>query len=134
MPSLLTRPDTRRRAVTPQLRQEAKQEIIRQMKQGIEVSEARTKSSVLMHRTTVYRLLKRVQSEGEQALTERRHGRPIKLRGEMLALVCEYCQAHPCVSSSTVQHLLQERFGVSVSVSQLNRVRAARGLTSMPVP
>jgi transposase len=87
-----------------------------------------------MHRTTVYRLLKRVQSEGEQALTDGRHGHPIKLRGEILGLVCEHCQANPCVSSSAVQRLLQERFGVNVSVSQLNRVRATHGLTRTPVP
>jgi transposase len=134
MPSLLTRPDTRRRVVTPQLRQEAKQEIIRQVKQGIEVSEARTKSIVLMHRTTVYRLLKRVQCEGTDALTDGRHGHPVKLRGEILALVCELCQTNPTISSSAVQHLLQERFGVSGSVSQLNRVRAAHGLTRQPAP
>jgi hypothetical protein len=54
--------------VTPQQRQPAKREIVRQMKQGASTHEARVRSSVLMHRTTVYRLLKRVQSEGESEL------------------------------------------------------------------
>ena len=120
--------------MTSQQRQAAKREIIRLIEQGVSTREARMNSAISLHRTTVYRLLKRVQSEGEQALTERRHGHPIKLRGETLALVCEYCQAHPCVSSSAVQRLLNARFGVSVSVSQLNRVRAAHGLTRMPAP
>lgn len=120
--------------VTPKPRQAAKREIVRQIEQGVSVREARVNSAVSMHRTTVYRLLKRVQREGERALIDGRHGHPVKLRGEILALVCEYCQANPCVSSSAVQRLLQERFGVSVSVSQLNRVRAARGLTRTPAP
>lgn len=92
------------------------------------------RSVVPMHRTTVYRLLKRVQSEGESALVERRHGHPVKLRGNVLTCVTEHCQSHPSVSSSEVQHLLSERFGLSVSVSQLNRMRAAHGLSRMPVP
>jgi transposase len=87
-----------------------------------------------MHRTTVYRLLKRVQSEGEQALTDGRHGHPYILRGEVLAFVVERCQTNPCISSSTMQRALQERFALAVSVSQLNRVRASLGLTRKLVP
>ena len=112
--------------------QAARRELVRQIEQGVSVREARVSSTISMHRTTVYRLLKRVKSERERALTDGRHGHPIKLRGEVLALVCEHCQANPCVSSSAVQRLLQEQFEVSVSVSQLNRVRAARGLTRTP--
>jgi transposase len=122
------------RTVTPELRQAARRELVRQMKQGVSTREARMNSAVPMHRTTVYRLLKRVQNEGERVLTDGRHGHPVKLRGEVFALVREHCQANPCVSSPTVQCLLQERFGLSISVSQLNRVRASLGLTRKPVP
>ena len=76
-------------AVTSQHRQAAKREIVRQMKQGASTHEARVRSSVPMHRTTAYRLLKRVQSEGESALVERRHGHPVKLRGEVLIFVLD---------------------------------------------
>jgi transposase len=76
----------------------------------------------------------RVQSEGEQALTDGRHGHPVKLRGEVLAFVVERCQTNPCISSSTMQRALQERFALAVSVSQLNRVRASLGLTRKLVP
>ncbi len=119
--------------VTAQQRQAARRELVRQIEQGASAREARVSSVVSMHRTTVYRLLKRVQREGEQALIDGRHGHPVKLRGDVLALVREHCQANPCVSSPTVQRLLQERFGVRVSVSQLNRARASLGLTRKPV-
>src|SRR5260221_3938702 len=85
-----------------------------------------------MHRTTVYRLLKRVGQEGEQAFSERRHGHPVKLRGEVLTWLLDYCQSHASVSSSELQHLIAERFNLSVSVSQLNRVRAAHGVRRVP--
>lgn len=120
--------------VTPEQRRAAKQDIITAVQQGATAKGARESSSVLMHRTTVYRLLKRAQREGEGVLTDGRHGHPVKLRGDVLALVREHCQANPCVSSPAVQRLLQERCGVGVSVSQLNRVRARLGLTRKPVP
>jgi transposase len=80
-----------------------------------------------MHRTTVYRILKRVEHEGEHAFVERRHGYPTKLRGEVLTFVLDYCQNHAFAASREVQRLVVERFGLSVSVSQLNRVRSAHG-------
>ena len=115
-------------------RQATKREIIRQVEQGIPVSDARSLSPVPMHRTTVYRLLKRAQYEGEQAFIDGRHGHPVKLRGEILAFLLDFCQSHPSASSTEVQRLLVERFSLSVSVSQLNRVRATHGLSRMPVP
>src|SRR5689334_11029222 len=111
--------------VTLEQRQAAKREIVRQVQQGTTASVARIASAVPMPRTTIYRLLKRVQSEGEKALTDGRHGHPVKLHGEVLAFVKEHCQSHPFAPSSALQRLLSERFNLSVSVSQLNRVRAA---------
>jgi transposase len=118
--------------VTTEQRRVAKLELIKAVQQGVTAKVARDRSEVLMHRTTVYRLLKRMQREGEGAWIDGRHGHPVKLRGEVLVLVREHCQANPCVSSSAVQLLLQEHFGMCISVSQLNRVRASLGLTRNP--
>jgi transposase len=113
----------------PQARRSARQEIVRQVDLGATASEARRRCPVLMHRTTVYRLLKRVEHEGEHAFVEGRHGHPSILRGEALTFLLDYCQNHVSAASREVQRLVAERFGLSVSVSQLNRVRAARGLS-----
>jgi transposase len=123
-----------RTTVTPQQRQAAKREIVRQIEQGASAQQARTRSTVLMHRTTVYRLLKRVQHEGESAFADGRHGHPVKLRGEVLTCLIEHCQASPSVSSAAVQRAIFERFSSAPSVSQLNRVRAHLGLSRQPVP
>ncbi len=112
-----------------QAQRSARQEIVQQVKLGATAREARKRCSVPMHRTTVYRLLKRVEREGEDALDERRHGHPAKLRGEVLTCVLDYCQSHASATSREVQHLVAERFRITVSVSQLNRVRAAHGLS-----
>ena len=117
-----------------QARRKARLELVRQMALGVTVSEARRRCSVPMHRSTVYRLLKRVEREGEHALIERRHGHPIKLRGEVLTFLLDYCQNHASVASREVQHLVAERFSLSVSVSQLNRIRAAHGLSRKDPP
>jgi transposase len=119
--------------VTPQQRQAAKREIVRVIEQGASAREARARSAVPMHHTTVYRLLKRVQCEGENAFTDGRHGHPVKLRGEVLTCLIEHCQANPSVSGAQVQHAIAERFGSAPSVSQLNRVRARLGLSRQPV-
>jgi transposase len=119
--------------VTPEQRQAARREMIRQVEQGASAQAARVHCAIPMHRATVYRLLKRVQSEGEKALTDGRHGHPVKLRGEALTVLTEHCQTTPCVSSPVLQRLLQERLGLCISVSQLNRVRASLGLSRRKV-
>jgi transposase len=87
--------------VTSQQRQVAKREIVRQVKQGVSTHEARVRSIVPMHRTTVYRLLKRVQREGESSVTDGRHGHAVKLRGEVLIFLMDACfllPSVPCVA------------------------------------
>lgn len=71
----------------------------------------------------------RVGCEGEHAFVEKRHGHPVKLRGEVLTCVLDYCQNHASAASHEVQRLVAECFGITVSVSQLNRVRATHGLS-----
>lgn len=129
--SILARADQRQ---IPHARQAARRELVRSVQAGMTAREARRCCPVRMHRTTVYRLLKRVERDGEQALAERRHGHPVKLHGEALTFLLDYCQNNPAASSAYVQNLLAERFGLPVSVSQLNRVRAAHGLSRKDLP
>jgi transposase len=120
--------------VSPEQRQAAKRQMIEQIEQGASVQQARSHSAVPMHRATVYRLLKRVRAEGETAYTDQRHGHSIKVRGEVRAFLIEVCQATPSISSPAVQHAIHERYALSISVSQLNRVRASLGLSRRRMP
>jgi transposase len=116
-------------AVSQEQRQVAKRQLIEQIEQGASVQQARSHSPIPMHRATVYRLLKRVRAEGETAYRDERHGHPIKVRGEVRAFLFDLCQATPSISSPMVQQAIQERFGLSIRASQLNRVRASLGLS-----
>ena len=120
--------------VPPEKRQAAKRQMIEQIEQGVSVRQARSHSAVPMHRATVYRLLKRVRAEGEAAYTDQRHGHSIKVRGEVRAFLIEMCQTTPSVSSFAVQYTIHEHFGLTISVSQLNRVRASLGLSRRRIP
>jgi putative transposase len=123
------RPTTMVPIVFPEQRQKAKRQMIELIEQGTSVQQARSQSTVPMHRTTIYRLLKRVQADGENAYTDGRHGHPVKVRGEVRTFLTEYCQATPSPSSTQLQQAIEQRFSLRLSVSQLNRVRASLGLT-----
>jgi transposase len=116
--------------ISPQLRQAGKRQIIELMEQGASVQLARNQCEVPMHRSTIYRLLSRVRSQGEAGYSDGRHGHPIKIRGEIRTFLITSCESTPTLSSPLLQHLIQERFAVRLSVSQLNRVRASLGLSS----
>lgn len=120
--------------VSPEQRQAAKRQMIKQIEQGASVQQARSHSAVPMHRATVYRLLKRVRAEGEMAYTDGRHGHSIKVREEVRAFLIEMCQTTPSVAGPVVQHAIHECFGLAISVSQLNRVRASLGLSRRRIP
>jgi transposase len=120
--------------ISPEQRQAGKRQIMKLLEQGTSVQQAREQSEIPMHRATVYRLLKRVQTQGEAGYNDGRQGHPIKLRGEVRTFLVESCEATPSLSSPKLRLLIQERFGIGLSVSQLNRVRASLGLTYRPLP
>jgi transposase len=89
-------------------------------------------AGLLLSRSGAYRLTQRVCVRGEEALEDHRHGHVSKMRPHVVAWLEETCRAAPQMPTRVVQAALHERFGVRVSLSHLNRVRAARGL-SRPV-
>lgn len=121
MPPVVT-PDQR------QGREAACREIVRDVEHGMTVTQARRRCSVSMHRSTVYRLLKRVEREGEDALVERRHGHSIKRRGEVLAFVLDYCQGRASAASCEVQ----PQFHRSRSVFPWQRVQQCASASCSP--
>jgi transposase len=82
-------------------------------------------------RSTAYRLVKLARDEerAERAFLDDRHGHPYKLTGPLRAWLIEWCTKDPQMPSSRVQSELKSRFGATVSVSQINRVRAEAGVS-----
>jgi transposase len=110
----------------------AKVRLVAQMQAGQSWQVAAATAGVQTSQSTAYRLLQVVRKQGETALLDGRHGHPSKLRGEARTFLEDYCRKTPQTPSSTVQAALRERFNLSVSVSQINRVRAALGVSNHP--
>ncbi len=110
-------------------RQAAKARMIAGMRAGRSWREAAAKAGVQTSRTAAYRLLRGARARGEAALCDGRHGHPTKVRGLVREWLDAYCRGTPDASGRAVQAALRERFGLTVSVTHINRVRATLGLS-----
>ncbi len=110
----------------------ARVQVVEAMEQGLPWYEAVKLAGLQVSQSTAYRLRQRMRQGGEQALQEGRHGHPAKLRGEVREFVEETCRQAPHTPSHQIQAQLAERFALSISVSQLNRARAALGVNNPP--
>jgi transposase len=106
----------------------AKPQMVAQMQAGQSWHEAATNAGIQTSRATAYRLLHRVCTEGAVALDDQRHGHPTKVRQPVRDWLAAFCRAAPEATGQTVQAALLEQFGLEVSVSQINRLRAALGV------
>ncbi|MDP9372786.1 MAG: helix-turn-helix domain-containing protein [Chloroflexota bacterium] len=111
-------------------RRAARLRLVEGMRGGLSWSDATARAGLATGRSTAYGLLKLVNSEGEAALDDARHGHPYKLTAPIREWLLEYCRGAPGVASPAVQAEIRERFGVAVSTSQINRVRASLGVSS----
>jgi transposase len=109
-------------------RRAAKAVLVAQMQAGYSWHEAATSAGIQASRASAYRLLLRVRREGAGALEDQRHGHPAKFRQPVRDWLAAFCRAAPASTGHTVQVALFERFGLQVSVSQINRLRAALGV------
>ncbi len=99
------------------------------MRRGQPWREAAREAGLAVSRATAYRLLRRRRMEGEVALYDRRHGHPYVLRAPVRHWLQAYCRAYPTQSGRLIQAVLWEQCGLTVSISQINRVRSTLGLS-----
>ena len=111
----------------------AKAQLVAQMEAGQSWQAAAASVGLQTSRATAYRLLRRVRTEGAVALDDQRHGHPTKVRQPVRDWLAAFCRAAPTSTGRTIQAALLERFGLAISVSQVNRLRAALGV-SRPAP
>lgn len=116
---------------SPELRA-AKAHLIAGMQRGQPWREAAQEAGLQISQATAYRLLSRFRTEGAAGLEDRRHGHRFKLREPVRQWLAEYCRASPACTSRTIQTALNERFGIWVSITHLNRVRATLGVSRYP--
>jgi len=108
----------------------AKVHLVAGMQEGQSWQRAAASAGLQISQSNAYQLWKAFRQKGELALRDGRHGHPSKLRGEARTFLETTCREAPQTPSSAIQAALQNRFGLSVSVSQINRVRAALGVSN----
>lgn len=113
-------------------RQVRRRQLVTAMLKGQSWKEAARAEALPLRRAMAYRLVRAVRTRGEEALQDGRHGHPSKLRGEVRTWVETFCRDAPHTPSREVQARLQERFHESVSISQINRLRATLGVGNHP--
>src|SRR5215467_646721 len=109
----------------------ARLHLLEYMFSGHSWQSAVSQSGLHISRSTAYRLRQRAREEDQVALVflDDRHGHPYKLTEPMRVWMVKWCTAHPQVASSQIQAELKARFGRTLSISQINRVRATHGVT-----
>jgi len=109
----------------------ARLQVIGRMFAGQSWQTAVSQSQLNISRSTAYRLVKLARDEDKvaKAFLDDRHGHPYKVTEPVRMWLVDVCTQNPQMASSRVQAELQSRFGVAVSVSQINRVRAKLGVS-----
>jgi len=110
-------------------RRHAKLRLIAGLQRGQSWHQAQDDAGLRIGRATAYRLLEQVRRDGDGAFIDRRQGHARKVRAPVRQWLEDYCRGAPHSSGRQIHVALQDRFGLGVSVSQINRVRATLGLS-----
>jgi transposase len=108
-------------------RSAAKKHMMELMQAGHHWQEAATRAGVQTSRSTAYRWWQAYRIHGGKTVQDGRHGHPAKAREPVLAWLESIDGQAPQTSSRVVQARLEEQFGCRISITHLNRLRAAHG-------
>lgn len=109
-------------------RRRRKAQLVASMLEGERWDEAADAAGLKTSQTAAYRLLRLVRTEGDAALEERRHGHPHKVTPSVREWLTARCRGTPDLAGRVLGAEIEERFGVGVSLTHINRVRAELGV------
>jgi transposase len=118
--------------MTDEQRQAAKKWMMTLMQEGRHWQEAARLSGIQTSRSTAYRWFHQFRIQGEVALHDGRHGHITKMHQPVQEWLEAGCREEPTFPSSSLQNELNAHFGVLISITHLNRIRAAHGLARQP--
>jgi transposase len=118
--------------MTDEQRQAAKKRMMTLMQEGRPWQEAARLSGIQTSRSTAYRWFHQFRIQGEVALHDGRHGHIAKMHQPVQEWLAARCREEPTFPSSSLQNELKAHFGVLISITHLNRIRAAQGLERQP--
>ena len=109
-------------------RRAAKAQVVAGMQAGLAWRAAAAAAGITTSEATAYRLRRRFEQQGTDALADHRHGSPYKLPPAVRQWLVAYCQHHPHTPSHALQTALREQCDVLISVGYLNQVRVTLGI------
>jgi transposase len=109
----------------------AKAHLVEAMDSGMNWQDAAAEAGLLVSRATAYRIWLRAWREGPDSFEDGRHGHPTKLRAPIQDWIVTLCQDAPHTPSHILQGLIADQFGITASIRQINRVRAARNVRTL---
>ena len=112
-----------------QEKQQAKLALVKLMQAGIGWQEAAEQVGITAKRSSAYEWLQKYRELGEEGLRDGRHGHVSKVHEPIVKWLEARCQENPEISSSQIKAQGREHFGVGLSVTHLNRIRARYGLS-----
>lgn len=110
-------------------KQQAKLALVKLMQAGVGWQEAAEQVGIAAKRSSAYDWWQKYRELGEEGLRDGRHGHVCKGHEAVVKWLIAKCQESPEISSSQIKEQVQEHFGVSVSVTHLNRIRARHGVS-----
>ncbi|HEX6556045.1 MAG TPA: helix-turn-helix domain-containing protein [Ktedonobacteraceae bacterium] len=113
-------------------RQAAKKQMMVLMQEGYPWQEAASRAGIRISRSSAYRWFQQFRIQGEAALHDGRRGHIAKMHKPIQEWLEARCRQEPGLPSSSLQKELHAHFGVLVSITHLNRIRAAQGLERQP--
>lgn len=116
---------TRKARMNSDQRYAARAKCVALMQAGRPWKEAVAAAGLPIRRSAAYALLKRVETQGDLALTERRRGQFHTFTPQLRDWIRSRCLADPHIPSHGLQQQIAGEFGITVSISHLNAVRAS---------
>ena len=108
-------------------RRGAKKQMMALMQAGQSWQEAAHHAGIQTSRASAYRWWQAYRRQGDAALLDGRHGHPSKVREPVLNFLECQCSQDSQATSRSIQKELHERFGLTVSITHLGRLRKANG-------
>jgi transposase len=112
-----------------QQEQGARQVMVELMQAGYNWRKAAEQAGLEVSESTAYYWLRKYRKQGEEGLIDERHGHRGKVSLSVLQWMEALCKSDPYISSSAIQKQLKEQMKSSLSLTHLNRMRAAHGWT-----
>jgi transposase len=113
---------------------EIRKKVVDAVLSGKSHEEARAAVDGGVSERSIYRWLEWQRRAGDAGLADKRHGVVWKVIPEMRAWLIELIEEKPQLSARQLQEQVQENFGVKISISRLNQIRAEAGLSRWSAP